>query len=102
MSNPNTNSNSNVLDRITVVVRKRPLTTEEAERNVKDVVGTSSNCCVVFEPKQKLDLTKYIKESKFLFDNVFSHEDTNLLVYETICMPLIDKFFEGDKITFFA
>jgi len=69
---------------------------------VKDVVGTSSNCVVVFEPKVKLDLSKYIKESKFLFDHVFSHEENNLHIFETICSPLINKFFDGDKITFFA
>jgi len=71
-------------------------------KNVKDVVGTSANCAVVFEPKVKLDLSKYIKESKFMFDHVFSHEENNLHIFDTICSPLIDKFFDGNKITFFA
>jgi len=58
--------------KIRVVVRKRPLFGKEITRNDKDiltVVGTNSLC--VQEIKEKVDLTKYIEEHSFTFDNVF-------------------------------
>lgn len=81
---------------------ERPLTPQERENNIQDVVATNSNTVAVFEPKQKLDLTKYTKESKFGFDRVFNERDTNLKVYGEVCEPLIDLFFDGSNITLFA
>jgi len=43
-----------------------------------------------------------VKESKFFFDYVFDHNDDNIRVYEKIVDPLIDLFFNGNKVTFFA
>ncbi|KAJ2884157.1 hypothetical protein IWW38_005458, partial [Coemansia aciculifera] len=60
---------SNLNDKIRVCVRKRPLSTKEKERGDKDVVqATGARSLAVLEPKVKVDLTKYIEESRFVFD----------------------------------
>jgi len=58
--------------KIRVVIRKRPLGSKEIQRNDRDIltiVGESS--LQVQELKEKVDLTKYIEEHSFTFDNVF-------------------------------
>lgn len=36
---------------------------------------------LIHEPKQKVDLTKYLENQNFRFDYAFDEEATNLLVY---------------------
>jgi kinesin family protein 2/24 len=89
--------------KIRVVIRKRPLFGKEVTRNDKDimtVVGEGS--LLVQEMKEKLDLTKYIEEHSFTFDNVFDAERNNEELYEECVKPLVSETFKGAKTTCFA
>ncbi|KAJ1669258.1 hypothetical protein GGF38_002393, partial [Coemansia sp. RSA 25] len=94
---------SSLTDKIRVCVRKRPLSTRERERGDKDVVlATGARSLAVLEPKVKVDLTKYIEESRFVFDDVFSEHATNTQVYERTAKPLVEYVFGGGNATCFA
>ncbi|KAJ2729555.1 hypothetical protein H4R23_003462 [Coemansia sp. Cherry 401B] len=94
---------SNLNDKIRVCVRKRPLNGKEREKGEKDVVVSNSNRSLsVMEPKVKVDLTKYIEESRFKFDEVFSEQANNAEVYERTAKPLVDYIFSGGNATCFA
>ncbi|KAJ2872410.1 hypothetical protein H4R27_005490 [Coemansia aciculifera] len=94
---------SNLHDKIRVCVRKRPLSTKEKERGDKDIVmATGARSLSVMEPKVKVDLTKYIEESRFVFDEVFSENATNTQVYERTAKPLVEYIFGGGNATCFA
>ncbi|KAJ2731382.1 hypothetical protein IW152_004583 [Coemansia sp. BCRC 34962] len=94
---------SNLHDKIRVCVRKRPLSSKEKERGDKDiVVATGARSLSVMEPKVKVDLTKYIEESRFVFDEVFSENATNTQVYERTAKPLVEYIFGGGNATCFA
>ncbi|KAJ2439271.1 hypothetical protein GGF42_008010, partial [Coemansia sp. RSA 2424] len=94
---------SSLTDKIRVCVRKRPLSTRERERGDKDVVlTTGARSLAVLEPKVKVDLTKYIEESRFVFDDVFSEHATNTQVYERTAKPLVEYVFGGGNATCFA
>lgn len=61
-----------------MVVRKRPLTQKEnrkVDTDILEVRGTQN--LVVKELKNKVDLTKYIEEHNFNFDNVFDESSDN-------------------------
>ncbi|MGH0129101.1 UNVERIFIED_CONTAM: hypothetical protein FKN15_050833 [Acipenser sinensis] len=74
--------------RICVCVRKRPL-------NKKGLL-------LVHEPKQKVDLTKYLDNQTFRFDYSFDDSATNEMVYRFTARPLVQKIFEGSMATCFA
>ncbi|KAJ2744973.1 hypothetical protein GGI20_002547 [Coemansia sp. BCRC 34301] len=94
---------SNLNDKIRVCVRKRPVSSKEKERGDKDVVQvTGARSLAVLEPKVKVDLTKYIEESRFVFDEVFSEHATNTQVYERTAKPLVEYIFGGGNATCFA
>ncbi|ORC91247.1 putative MCAK-like kinesin [Trypanosoma theileri] len=89
--------------RIVVAVRKRPLSSIEAQRNFTDVMST--NDCdelVLAEPRQKVDLTKYTHTHRFFFDEVFAETSTNADVYRRTAAALIETVFEGGCATCFA
>lgn len=72
------------LPKIRVVVRKRPLNKKEIEKKDPDVLRIDSDkTLVVQELKTKVDLTKYIDEHAFTFDNVFGEESNNDDIYLT-------------------
>ena len=50
----------------------------------------------------KVDLTKYIEEHMFQFDNAFGHEDDNQAIYDGCVLPLVAETFKGAKTTCFA
>ncbi|KAJ2796724.1 hypothetical protein H4S07_006138, partial [Coemansia furcata] len=94
---------SNLHDKIRVCVRKRPLSSKEKDRGDKDIVAaTGARSLSVMEPKVKVDLTKYIEESRFVFDEVFSENATNTQVYERTAKPLVSYIFGGGNATCFA
>ena len=101
--------------RIRVVVRKRPLNAKELARDEEDVVtvdrrkGGPTNAdekapssVTVWEPKTKVDLTRYTEEHAFNFDDVFSEEVDNDEVYRTTVAPLVGTVFDKCKVTCFA
>ncbi|XP_074032059.1 kinesin-like protein Klp10A isoform X2 [Leptinotarsa decemlineata] len=92
-----------VENQITVCVRKRPLNEKEINRREVDVMSVpTKNQLVVHEPKQKVDLTKYVESQHFRFDYVFDETCTNDLVYKFTAKPLVKTIFEGGMATCFA
>ena len=65
-----------------VCVRKRPLFDKEYQAAEIDCVSASNPKVVVHECKLKVDgITKFIEDSDFKFDNVFSGDETSDDVY---------------------
>jgi kinesin family member 2/24 len=52
--------------------------------------------------KEKVDLTKYIEEHRFIFDQVFDVEVSNQDFYVQTVQPLVSALFLGSKVTCFA
>uniref|UniRef100_A0A8D2QDZ7 Kinesin-like protein n=1 Tax=Zonotrichia albicollis TaxID=44394 RepID=A0A8D2QDZ7_ZONAL len=68
-----------------------------------DVVTVPSKCVLmVHEPKQKVDLTKYLETQTFRFDFSFDETASNEMVYRFTARPLVETIFEGGKATCFA
>ncbi|XP_071421359.1 kinesin-like protein KIF2C isoform X4 [Pithys albifrons albifrons] len=89
--------------RICVCVRKRPLNRQELQKKECDVVTVPSKCVLmVHEPKQKVDLTKYLETQTFRFDFSFDETSSNEMVYRFTARPLVETIFEGGKATCFA
>ncbi|KAF0046979.1 hypothetical protein F2P81_000612 [Scophthalmus maximus] len=89
--------------RICVCVRKRPLNKQEINKKEIDVVSVPGRGSVlVHEPKQKVDLTKYLENQVFHFDYSFDETATNDLVYKFTAKPLVKSIFEGCMATCFA
>lgn len=69
--------------RICVCVRKRPLNKQEINKKEIDVVSVpGKGTLLVHEPKQKVDLTKYLDNQVFKFDYSFDETTSNDLVYK--------------------
>ncbi|XP_038859325.1 kinesin-like protein KIF2C isoform X3 [Salvelinus namaycush] len=89
--------------RICVCVRKRPLNNKEVTKNDIDVVSIPGNgTLLLHEPKQKVDLTKYLDNQVFHFDYSFDESSTNDLVYRFTAKPLVQTIFDGGMATCFA
>uniref|UniRef100_UPI0037E8FAEB kinesin-like protein KIF2C n=1 Tax=Semicossyphus pulcher TaxID=241346 RepID=UPI0037E8FAEB len=89
--------------RICVCVRKRPLNKQEINKKEIDVVSVpGKGTLLVHEPKQKVDLTKYLDNQIFHFDYSFDETSTNDLVYKLTAKPLVQSIFEGGMATCFA
>ncbi|KAK2822384.1 hypothetical protein Q5P01_022449 [Channa striata] len=89
--------------RICVCVRKRPLNNKEINRKEIDVVSVpGKGALLVHEPKQKVDLTKYLDNQIFHFDYSFDETTTNDLVYKFTAKPLVQSIFDGCMATCFA
>ncbi|XP_077471775.1 kinesin-like protein KIF2C isoform X2 [Stigmatopora argus] len=89
--------------KICVGVRKRPLNKTETARKEIDVISIPGRgTLVVHEPKQKVDLTKYLDNQNFQFDYSFDETSTNDLVYRFTAKPLVQNIFEGGMATCFA
>jgi len=96
-------SAGDALQRIRVVVRKRPLNRREARRGELDVVeAVSRRTMLMHETRQKVDLTRYTETHEFRFDDVFDHTCDTALVYRHTTRPLVDSVFEGRRATVFA
>lgn len=90
-------------NQISVCVRKRPLNAKELARKEVDVISVvTKDTLIVHEPKQKVDLTKYLENQHFRFDYAFDESCTNELVYKFTAKPLVKTIFEGGMATCFA
>ncbi|RHZ67230.1 hypothetical protein Glove_302g30 [Diversispora epigaea] len=102
-SRPSINTPSNLTDKIRVCVRKRPLNKKEVARNEKDIATINSQRTVLInEPKVKVDLTRYVEQHMFVFDDVFDSDASNEEVYQRTALPLVEYIFRGGKATCFA
>ncbi|XP_036410840.1 kinesin-like protein KIF2C [Megalops cyprinoides] len=89
--------------RICVCVRKRPLNKQEVARKEIDVVSVpGKGVLLLHEPKQKVDLTKYLENQLFKFDYSFDETTSNDIVYRFTAKPLVQTIFEGGMATCFA
>ncbi|KAI9482556.1 P-loop containing nucleoside triphosphate hydrolase protein [Zychaea mexicana] len=94
---------SDLNQKIRVCVRKRPLSRKDLERAEKDIINAiGTRSLQINEPKLKLDLTKYIDQHKFTFDDVFDADAKNTSIYERTALPLVRYIFQGGKATCFA
>uniref|UniRef100_A0A0A9WBQ3 Kinesin-like protein n=1 Tax=Lygus hesperus TaxID=30085 RepID=A0A0A9WBQ3_LYGHE len=90
-------------NQITVCVRKRPLNKKENNRKEIDVISIPrKDSIVVHEPRNKVDLTKYLENQQFRFDYAFDETCSNELVYHFTAKPLVQTIFEGGMATCFA
>lgn len=88
---------------ITVCVRKRPLNDKEIGKREIDVISVpTKDKLIVHEPKNKVDLTKYLENQNFRFDYVFDETCTNETVYKYTAKPLVKTIFDGGMATCFA
>ncbi|KAL0979674.1 hypothetical protein UPYG_G00188090 [Umbra pygmaea] len=88
---------------ISVCVRKRPLTRAEGKRGEADVVSAQDGDAVlVQEVKQAVDLTQYMMQHRFYYDQVFGEESSNEDVYLRTAYPLVQHVLTGGKATCFA
>ena len=56
----------------------------------------------MYEPKVKLDLTKYVETQPFKFDDAFKEDETNEDIYRRSVKHLVKIIFEGGKASCFA
>jgi hypothetical protein len=56
----------------------------------------------IFPNRTKVDLTKFIEEHHFTFDNVFDSDKDNQQIYQDCVLPLVVEAFKGAKTTCFA
>ncbi|KAL4483613.1 hypothetical protein ABPG72_006679 [Tetrahymena utriculariae] len=90
-------------NRLSVIVRKRPLFAKEEEEGELDSISCSNPIIRVHEPKYKVDgITKYIENQDFQFDNAFSEKESTEDVYKYSLQPLIKCIFEHGVVTCFA
>lgn len=88
---------------ISVCLRKRPLNSKELVRQETDVVTVPNKDTVIaHEPKQKVDLTKYLDNQTFRFDYAFDENADNYIVYRFTAQPLVECAFTGGMATCFA
>lgn len=96
--------------RIRVVVRKRPVNKKEASKSDVDILERRGSDTIAvkelrYSPqyfRTKLDLTKYMEEHQFVFDQVFDENVSNEQLYVESVQPLVEAAFTGIKVTCFA
>jgi hypothetical protein len=90
--------------KIKCCIRKRPINSKEKAKGEVDVAVASQHdkTVCIHEPKQKVDLTKYVESHQFVFDTVFDEQSTNEQIYNDCCKPLISFFLNRGKATCFA
>ncbi|XP_043952652.1 kinesin-like protein KIF2A [Gambusia affinis] len=89
--------------RICVCVRARPLNKKELSVKDLDVITIpSKDVVMVHEPKQKVDLTRFLENQTFRFDFAFDKSSTNEMVYRFTAQPLVETIFDRGMATCFA
>ncbi|XP_074667323.1 kinesin-like protein KIF2A isoform X5 [Strix aluco] len=89
--------------RICVCVRKRPFKKKDTLMKDLDVITIpSKDVVMVHEPKQKVDLTRYLENQTFRFDYAFDDTAHNEMVYRFTARPLVQTIFERGMATCFA
>nr|XP_038025831.1 kinesin-like protein KIF24 isoform X2 [Anas platyrhynchos]XP_038025832.1 kinesin-like protein KIF24 isoform X2 [Anas platyrhynchos]XP_038025833.1 kinesin-like protein KIF24 isoform X2 [Anas platyrhynchos] len=90
-------------EKIRVCVRKRPLGLREERRGEVNIITVKDKeTLLLHEKKEAVDLTQYILQHVFYFDEVFGESCTNHDVYMKTAHPLIQHIFNGGNATCFA
>jgi kinesin family protein 2/24 len=64
------------------------LNQKERQNNQEDIIEViNEETLHIKEKKQKVDLTKFTEKHEFNFDNVFSENNDNEYIYETVLNP---------------
>ena len=97
-------STSTTQSKIRVSVRKRPLNAKETSRKERDICTTDGEAreLTVWEPKVKVDLTRFVEKHAFAFDAVFDESSTNDEVYASEVAPLVEFLLHRANATCFA
>ena len=82
---------------VRVIVRKRPVPEGEV-----DVIDVSAPKLTVLEQKVKVDLTKYMEEHAFTYDDTFSEADDTRELYDRSVQDLVTNVFDGGTSTAFC
>ncbi|XP_021077792.1 kinesin-like protein KIF24 [Mus pahari] len=91
------------MEKIRVCVRKRPLGVREVRRGEVNIITVEDKeTLLVHEKKEAVDLTQYILQHVFYFDEVFGEACSNQDVYLKTAHPLIQHIFNGGSATCFA
>ncbi len=89
--------------KICVCVKKRPVFMNELANGEIDCVSVSNPVITVHECKFKVDgITKFVDNSEFIFDNSFSHIESNEELYKYSIQPINDLVFNQGIVTVFA
>jgi kinesin family member 2/24 len=89
--------------KIRVSVRKRPLNAKESSRQERDICTTDNPSeLIVWEPKVKVDLSRYVERHAFAFDHVYDECASNDDVYESEVRPLVKFVLSRAYATCFA
>lgn len=77
---------------------------QEVEKGDDDIVAVDMHdgSLYVAEPKQKVDLTKFVDTHRFVFDDSLDHNVSNDVVYSHTVQPLVHTIFKAGKATCFA
>ncbi|XP_062984380.1 kinesin-like protein KIF24 [Elgaria multicarinata webbii] len=90
-------------DKIRVCVRKRPLGLREERRGEVNIITVEDKeTLLLHEKKEAVDLTQYILQHVFYFDEVFGESCSNQDVYMKTAHSLIQHIFNGGNATCFA
>jgi hypothetical protein len=82
---------------VSVVVRKRPVFDER-----EDVMLVLSPMVTVYEQKVKVDLTKYVDEQHFTYDDAYGEGDSTDVLYQRSVHELVGNMFQGGTSTAFC
>ena len=78
--------------RISVCVRKRPLSRKEASNDCFDVVScVDAHALVCHEPRTNVDLHKTLVDHTFCFDRVFGEESATADIYAAMVAPEVER-----------
>jgi kinesin family protein 3/17 len=88
-------------ENVRVVVRCRPLSRKEADRDCKQIVevDTNKNCITISNPNPA---SAEDPSKTFTFDSVFPPESTQADVYNDVARPIVENVLEGYNGTIFA
>uniref|UniRef100_A0A8C7FI86 Kinesin-like protein n=1 Tax=Oncorhynchus kisutch TaxID=8019 RepID=A0A8C7FI86_ONCKI len=104
-----------VCSHVKVVVRVRPTNDNEKCENFRNVVQVVDNHMLIFDPKeqqitsfggprvQNRDVNKRVnKDLKFVFDNVFGEDSSQVDIFENTTKRILDGVLNGFNCTVFA
>ncbi|KAG2461274.1 KIF2C protein, partial [Polypterus senegalus] len=75
---------------------------QKLKKEIDVITIPDKSMLLLHEPKQKVDLTKYLDNQVFKFDYSFDETATNEMVYRFTAQPLVNTLFEGGMATCFA
>ena len=89
--------------KISVIIRKRPLSKKEISNGEIDCISCINPKIIVHECKMKIDgITKYLDDNEFYFDNTFGENETTEDLYKYSISPMINFILNKGIVTCFA